>query len=58
MQAAATRAPLLALEVGFGQAEDVRNLVRDAGFHDVQARRDLAGVERVVVGRRRLRETG
>ena len=52
-QAAATRAPLLALEVGAGQAAEVRRLVRDAGFHDVQARRDLAGIERVVVGRRR-----
>lgn len=52
-QAAATRASLLALEIGAGQAEEVRRLVRDAGFHDVGARRDLAGIERVVVGRRR-----
>jgi len=55
-QAAATRAPLLALEVGAGQADIVRELVREAGFHDVGARRDLAGIERVVVGRRRLRD--
>ncbi len=56
-QAAATRAPLLALEIGAGQSDVVRELVRDAGFHDVGARRDLAGIERVVVGRRRVRET-
>ena len=55
-QVAATRAPLLALEIGAGQSDVVRELVRDAGFHDVGARRDLAGIERVVVGRRRLRE--
>ena len=52
-QAADTRAPLLALEIGAGQAEAVREIVRTAGFHDVGARRDLAGIERVVVGRRR-----
>lgn len=55
-QVAATRAPLLALEIGAGQSDVVRELVRDAGFHDVAARRDLAGVERVVVGRRRIRD--
>ena len=51
-EAAATRAALLALEVGLGQAETVDALMRGAGFTDVQARRDLAGIERVVVGRR------
>ncbi len=57
-QAAATRAPLLALEIGAGQADAVRELVRDAGFHDVGARRDLSGIERVVVGRRRVPPPG
>ena len=56
-QAAATRTPLLALEIGAGQSDAVRELVRGAGFHDVAARRDLAGIERVVVGRRRVRDT-
>jgi release factor glutamine methyltransferase len=50
--AGATQARLLAIEVGAGQSEDVREFVREAGFRDVQARRDLAGIERVVVGRR------
>jgi release factor glutamine methyltransferase len=51
-QAAATDAQLLALEVGAGQAPAVRALVAAAGFPDVDVMRDLAGIERVVVGRR------
>jgi release factor glutamine methyltransferase len=42
----------LALEVGEGQAEDVAELLRDAGFREIRTRRDLAGIERVVVGER------
>jgi release factor glutamine methyltransferase len=49
---AAPAVPFLALEVGAGQADAVASLVRDAGFADVERRRDLAGHERVVVGRR------
>jgi release factor glutamine methyltransferase len=45
-------ARLLALEVGAGQAGAVAALVRAAGFAAVEAVRDLAGIERVVVGRR------
>ena len=40
----------LALEIGDGQAEATRALLQAAGFTDIQARRDLAGVERVVSG--------
>lgn len=43
---------VVALEVGAGQAPAVAGLLRAAGFAEVQARRDLAGIERVVVGRR------
>ncbi len=43
---------LLALEVGAGQAGTVAELMRSAGFPDVRAERDLAGVERVLVGER------
>ncbi len=50
--AAAAGARLLAIELGEGQAPAVAELVRAAGFEDVEARRDLAGIERVVVGRR------
>ncbi len=42
----------IALEVGEGQAAAVAAMVRDAGFAEVGTRRDLAGVERVVVGTR------
>ena len=48
---AAAGAPFLALEVGLGQAPAVEALVRDAGFA-TEVVRDLAGIERVVVGRR------
>ena len=40
----------VALELGEGQAPIVAELVRRAGFERVEARRDLAGIERVVVG--------
>ena len=36
----------LLLEHGYDQAARVRALLRDAGFADVQSRRDLSGVER------------
>jgi release factor glutamine methyltransferase len=42
---------LLAVEVGAGQARAVAAAMRAAGFARVEARRDLAGIERVVVGR-------
>lgn len=42
----------VALEVGKGQAAAVAELVRGAGFETVSTRRDLAGIERVVVGER------
>jgi release factor glutamine methyltransferase len=41
----------LALEVGAGQAAEVAELLRAAGFDAVETRRDLAGIERVVIGR-------
>ncbi len=40
----------LALEVGEGQAEAVGELMREAGFGEIEMRRDLAGIDRVVVG--------
>jgi release factor glutamine methyltransferase len=43
---------LLALEVGAGQTSTVGELMRAAGFPIVRAERDLAGIERVVVGER------
>lgn len=42
----------LTLEVGAGQAPAVAELVNEAGFAAVEARTDLAGIERVVTCRR------
>jgi len=44
--------PLVALEVGAGQAAEVGALLHREGFGSVRRIRDLAGVERVLVGRR------
>ena len=41
----------LAVELGEGQAPAVAVLMREAGFGEVEARRDLAGIERVALGR-------
>lgn len=41
----------LAVEVGEGQAPAVAELMSAAGLGEVEVRRDLAGIERVVVGR-------
>lgn len=50
--AAAAGVPLLALEIGAGQAAEVAGLLRAAG-REVELRRDLAGVLRVAIGRAR-----
>jgi len=47
------RVELLALEVGAGQAGAVAALLRQRRFARVQIERDLAGIERIVVGVRR-----
>lgn len=47
-----TRARLLMLEVGAGQAGAVGKSMRAAGFERVDIERDLAGIERVVIGAR------
>jgi release factor glutamine methyltransferase len=50
--AMARAVPLLGLEVGFDQAPPVAELLEMAGFGALERLRDLAGHERVVVGRR------
>jgi release factor glutamine methyltransferase len=47
------RSSAVALEVGAGQAPAVAELLRAAGYERVEGRPDLAGIERVVVARRR-----
>jgi release factor glutamine methyltransferase len=51
--AGATSARVVALEIGDGQASAVAALMVEAGFGDVSVVPDLAGIERVLVGRRR-----
>jgi release factor glutamine methyltransferase len=46
------RISLLALEVGAGHAGPVATLLREHGFEHARCERDLAGIERVVVGER------
>ena len=50
--AGATEARTVALEIGAGQAAAVGVLAREAGFPDVAVVPDLAGISRVLVGRR------
>jgi release factor glutamine methyltransferase len=40
---------LLALEIGAGQGEAIRNLAADSGLNDVGSARDLAGIERCLL---------
>lgn len=51
-QAAARAVPWLALEVGAGQADGVAGLLSGAGYDPIRVHHDLAGVPRVVAGRR------
>jgi release factor glutamine methyltransferase len=49
---ARARVRTIALEHGLGQAQAVTALLGAAGFSEVRSERDLAGIERVTVGRR------
>jgi release factor glutamine methyltransferase len=44
----------LGLEIGQGQAAAVGSLLRAAGYASIESRADLAGIERLVIGRREL----
>ncbi len=48
----ATRTNVLALEIGAGQDGEVAEILRAAGFERVESRPDLAGIERLVIGRK------
>ncbi|MEE2751609.1 MAG: peptide chain release factor N(5)-glutamine methyltransferase [Myxococcota bacterium] len=50
---AAARARIgIAMEVGDGQAESVASLFEEAGLSSISIRKDLAGINRVVIGKR------
>jgi release factor glutamine methyltransferase len=51
LTASAKRPKAVALEVGHGQAVEVSELVRAAGYGQVDIRPDLAAIDRVVLGR-------
>ena len=42
----------LMLEIGAEQGEDVKNLLKEAGFCNVTVKKDLAGLDRVVCGQK------
>ena len=44
----------LLYEIGCSQGEDVAELLRKEGFEDVEIRQDLAGLDRVVLGRKKI----
>jgi release factor glutamine methyltransferase len=46
-----TRPGAVVLEIGAGQGDAVTELVGKAGYRDVEVRRDLAGLDRAVIGR-------
>ena len=50
--ALAARTDILALEIGAGQAAAVAEILRSGGFESVESRPDLAGIERLAIGRR------
>lgn len=45
-----TRGGMLFFEIGFDQREAVTQLLKEAGFVDIQAKKDYAGLDRVVFG--------
>jgi release factor glutamine methyltransferase len=51
LQALAPRPAVLALEVGAGQATEALELLEAAGYTAAEIRRDLAGIDRVVIAR-------
>ena len=46
----------LLYEIGCSQGKDVADLLRKEGFEDIEIRQDLAGLDRVVLGRNKSQE--
>ena len=42
----------LFFEIGYDQGEDLRNLLQESGYTEVEIRQDLAGLDRVALGRK------
>jgi release factor glutamine methyltransferase len=56
--AVAAGAVFIALEHAGYHGDDVEAILRAAGFEETERIRDLSGIERVAVGRRRAASTG
>ena len=41
----------IAFEIGLGQCEDVKNILENNGFENIEVEKDLAGIERVISAR-------
>ena len=41
----------IAFEIGLGQCEDVKNILENYGFENIEVEKDLAGIERVISAR-------
>lgn len=52
LESAAVDSRAIALEMGPGQGQRIEAMLRAIGYPETQVRRDLAGLERVTVGRR------
>ena len=40
----------LLFELGIGQAKPVKKLMQEAGFKNIEIKKDLAGIERIITG--------
>ena len=47
---------ILAFEIGYNQGGPVRLMLRDAGYTEIRVVKDLAGLDRVVLGRKKQEE--
>ncbi len=47
----------LMMEIGQDQADDVRNMMEAAGYEEIQVVQDLAGLDRVVLGKKHQEES-
>ena len=42
---------MIFFEIGFDQAEDVSNILKENGYHDIVVKKDLSGLDRVVIAK-------
>ena len=42
----------LFFEIGYDQGDDLRNLLAEFGYTEIEVRKDLAGLDRVAMGRK------